>query len=125
MLTNQQLKDHVPCPFQGKGGSRRGIVQKLFAQTAASAKKNLRDFACEREAREPYIGASATQNQVTITAYAFHDSIHIGCSAKGCPALKSNGRFFLGVCMDEPAMKIPKRLAHAAAKETALMARGR
>jgi len=94
------------------------------------AKENLRDFACEKVAREPFVGASASQDRVTITAYILADShqvdhLHLGCSDKTCPSLKTNGRFFLGVCMDEPSMKVPKSLARAAEKEISAMARER
>ena len=125
MLTNQQLRNHLACPFQGNCESRRGFVQPLYAKTAEAAKNNLRDFACEKDAREPFVGASSTQNRITITAYILVDTLHIGCSEKGCPSLKTNGSFFLGACVDEPAMKIPKSLAHAADKEIAAMKRGR
>ena len=125
MLTNQQLRDQPSCPFQGSCESRREIVQGLYAKTADMAKKSLRDFACDKSAREPYIGASKTRNRATITAYILGGDLHIGCSDKSCPSLKANGRFFLGVCMDEPSMTIPKSLARAAEKEISAMKRGR
>ena len=125
MRTNQQLRNHLACPFQGSCGSRRETVQKLFAKTTATAKKNLRDFACEKDAHEPFVGASAKQNKTIITAYILGTSLYIGCSDKTCPSLETNGRFFLGKCIDEPAMEIPNSLARAADKEIRAMKRER
>ena len=126
MLTNQQLRDHPACPFQGNCGTRRKAVERLFEKTIALASgKQLRDFACEREAREPYVGATAKRDRSTITAYIDGDSLYIGCSEKSCPKLEANGRYFLGKCTDEPAMTIPKSLARAAEKEIAAMAKER
>ena len=83
---------------------------------------NLRDFACEMAAREPYIGASARKGGATATAYIFGNGIHLGCNNKTCPSFES-GRYFLGKCTAEQPALMPNRLARAAVKEVKAMER--
>ena len=97
MFTNQQIRDHPACPFQGSRSVRSRTVDGLYAQTILLAEKNLRDFACDMRAHEPFAGTPKKRNDVTVTPYALGNSLHIGCSEKNCPSLEANGSFFFSV----------------------------
>jgi len=118
MLTNQQLRNHPDCPFQGKSRARPKIVVRLFEKTVAmAAGKKLREFACEMPEDEPFIGKTAKRGVNVLTGFIKGKNFYVGCNEKSCLLLETKGYFFLGKCKEERALGIPKSLVHAAEKE--------
>ncbi len=121
--TNQYLRNHPRCPFQGNIEARNALMRKLFDKTTAMASgKRLGEFAGGLMEHEPFIGASAKHEKATITAYINGGSFHIDCSEKFCPFYEKTGVYFLGVCTDAPAADIPNGLMKTAKKMIKAMA---